>query len=101
MLNPDKLAQVTQELARLIDTTPLPAESLPPAAGSLMKAARMVGLDLDRLARSTLTGSLQSLQRRASEDPAKADELAAWLAHLIAWLRDEREDPPAAELPVL
>jgi len=101
MLNPGKLEAVTSELVRLVETTPLPPEALPAGASGLMRAARLVGVDLDSLARSTLAGSLRSLQSRASEDPAKADELAAWCAHLLAWLRDERDDPPPAELPLL
>ena len=67
----------------------------------LSTLAKVAGIDLEAFLRAQLVGSISSLASRASADPARADALAGWLAHLLAWLRDERDDPPAADLPLL
>lgn len=100
MLRLDRLAEVTTAVAQLIETAPLPPDALPPAAATLLALARVARLDVEALIRSTAATSLRSLPSQASADPARADELAAWGAHLLAWLRDERDDPPSADLPL-
>ena len=94
-------ALTPEGLARILETTPLPPDALPPAAAGLVRVARMAGMDVERMARTTVSGSLASLASRASADPARADELAGWVAHLVEWLRDERDDPPPADIPGL
>lgn len=101
MLRTDRLEAVTSELGRIIESTPLPPDALPAPAAGLMRVARMAGMDVEAMARTAISGSLASLSSRASADPARADELAAWFAHLVAWLRDERDDPPPATIPTL
>lgn len=101
MLRIDRLEAVTSELSRAIESATLPPEALPAPASALVKVARIAGVDLERLAKATILGSLESLRSRASANPAAADELAGWFAHLLAWVRDERDDPPPADLPPL
>lgn len=100
MLRMDRLAMVVDELARVIEATPLPLDQAPPAVAGLVKAAKIMRLDLDRVVRSMVADSTRSLPSLASADPARADAIAAWSAHLLAWLRDERDDPPPPDLPL-
>lgn len=100
MIRTDRMEALAGELARLVETQPLPPGSLPPMVATLERAARMLGLDLMTQARAMVAGSLRSLPSQASADPARADAVAAWLAHLLAWLTDQRDDPPPAELPL-
>lgn len=99
MIRTDRLDAVATEVARVIEATPLPPGTLPPAIETAARFARMAGLDLDATVRATAAGSLRSLASQASADPARADALAGWLAHLLAWVRDERDDPPPADIP--
>lgn len=100
MLRTDRLAEVAEVVADLIERTPLPPDALPPAAGTLLSLARLARLDIEALIRSTAASSLRSLPSQASADPDRADALAGWAAHLLAWLRDERDDPPPADVPL-
>jgi hypothetical protein len=100
MLNPERLAAVTDELARVVEATPLPPGTLDPTLDRVLGMARMVGLDLDSIIRARVSASIRSLPSLASADPERADRLADWLGHLFAWLRDERDDPPPADVPL-
>lgn len=101
MLRTDRLDAVTAEVTDLLARTPLPADALPPALTPVLRIAKMAGLDLEAIFRAQAIGSIASFASRASADPERADAVAGWIAHLLAWLRDERDDPPAADLPLL
>lgn len=99
MLNPDKLEQVASELVRILETTPLPPSALGPLAPALSILARF-GINLEAMIRGQVVSSLRSSASLASSRPEQAEAIASWIVHLIAWLRDERDDPPPADLPL-
>jgi hypothetical protein len=98
MVNLDRLTAVTDELARVVEATPLPPGALDPTLATLVRAARIVGLDLEAVIRARAASSIRSLASQASADPERAEDVAAWASHLLAWLRDERDDPPPADI---
>lgn len=95
MLRTDRLEAVAAQVAELVERTPLPLDGLPPPLPMLLTIGRSLGINPESTLRLTAGQWLRSSVAAASADPARADRIAAWLADLIAWLRDERTDPPA------
>jgi hypothetical protein len=92
----DRLQAVADELARVVQETPVPPGALPPKLAAAERLARMAGIDPLALARSMTADSLRSFPSLASADPARADAWLAYVRAVLAWVAGEADEPPAA-----
>ncbi len=94
ILRIDRLEQVTAELLEGLDQLDVWAALPRQLVAPLMLAKRFGRLDLPALALAEVRSSVERLPSEARSDPARADRLAAWLVHIVAWLTDQTDAPP-------
>lgn len=93
MLRPDRIQTLATTAEAALMTADL-AAMVPPVLSPVIRTARLVGIDLPAMVRTWAVDSIRSLPRSAAADPERADAIAAWLGHVVAWLRGETDDPP-------
>jgi len=95
ILNVDRLEAISDELGAAIDSLDVLA-NLPPEWAKPLRILRMMGFDLPARVKAEVRSSVGRLPSVVRSDPARADQVAAWLVHLAAWLTDQTDDPPPA-----
>jgi hypothetical protein len=94
ILRIDRLEVTTAELAAAIERLD-PEPLVPTVLAAPVKFLRQVlRFDLPARAKAEVLTSLRRLPEAARSDPARADALAAWAVHVIAWLTDQTDLPP-------
>lgn len=83
------------QLEALVQRTPIPLDNLPTTWSALLKAARLIRLDVPGLLRGTVIDVLRSLPAAIESDADRADRVAAWLVHVAAWITGQTDEPPA------
>ena len=93
VLRLDRLAEVTESLATAIEQADV-SGLVPRNLAPVVKVARMVGLDVIALLRAEAASSVRRLTLDARSAPARADAVATWLVHVVAYLTDQTDEPP-------
>jgi len=93
ILNIDRLEAISDELAAAIDALDV-LGNLPPEWARPLRILAMMGFDLPARVKAEVRSSVARLPTAVRSDPARADQVAAWLVHLAAWLTDQTDSPP-------
>lgn len=93
VLRLDRLAEVTEALAATIETADV-SGLVPATLAPVVKIARMVGLDVIALLRREAATSVRRLTSDARSAPDRADAVAVWLVHVVAYLTGQTDEPP-------
>lgn len=95
ILNVDRLEAISDELAAAIEGLDV-LGNLPPEWAKPLRILAMMGFDLPARVKAEVRSSVARLPSVARSDPARADQVAAWIVHLAAWLTDQTDSPPPA-----
>lgn len=93
MLRTDRLTELVAIVADALEAADLEAMA-PDSIRPLLKLGRSLRIDPLAQLRAMAISSLRALPEQAAADPARTDQVTAWLVHTLAWLDGQIDEPP-------
>lgn len=95
-VQPDRLRQASEAIARLIAETPVDERRLEEPWPTVLKVCRGWPLRLDLVAkgRDMAAGWLRERAEHAASNPEDAQRWLDWLLYALAWIDGQVDDPP-------